>query len=175
MLSSQSSAGELINLISCTQRNDTTNDANEINLDNDDENCNVQTMDYDRNSSTSFTVTATADEPTKSVNNTIIAMTIPNKADGFLARRPSALDLKPIITNTNCDKNVNYSENSATTTATVTVQTPLTASYTKDEKQLNSEPSTQKRINIGFSDVVYTVRKGLCWSRGEFCIKRNNS
>lgn len=153
--------------------NEPINVINNHNDDNDMYSQKIKITECDTNCSSlsaaaGFSDTAILDD--KTTKEAVVApMTIPNKLGGS-SHRPAALNLKPIFFNPNCDTHISFNnEEPITVTTPLTVQTPLTTSYhTKDEEHATKAVNaTQKYIDIGFRDVVYTVRKGLCWSRGE--------
>lgn len=126
MLPSHTSASELLNTV--INQND-----------KDDNNCDLESDDDEEDNSNK-------EKPTSS------KITIQSKYDSLTARRPLALNLKPIITT-----NVSGSD------YTSEKVTPTTHTRTRN--------NTQKQIDIEFNDIIYSARRGLCWNRGEFSIQ----
>lgn len=149
MLPSHSSAGELLN--------DATNYTecidNDCDMSNDDDEEDNNAHEHNRYTPVSgrtkrmTTITLVRTSPSK--------MTVPPKTGSLAARRPSALSLKPINTNSpnseECALNLHFDDEKETS-----------------EVDGRTRDDTQKRITIAFKNIKYSCRGRHFWERGRF-------
>lgn len=77
-------------------------------------------------------------------------MTILQKNDSFTVRRPSALNLKQLVT------------------TTIANDADEVDGKISEKTQLNARSSdATSRINIGFRNLTYTANRRFCWNRGK--------
>lgn len=146
MLPSHSTAGELLydvtNHIKCIDNNDCdTSD------DDDEEDSNFRKNYYRRSDQKAAISLMAATAPSTTTSSPIV--------DGLAARRPTALNLKPIKTNSlkehECSLNLNFPDGNDTSEV--------------DGRTRNDQ---HKRITIGFDNIKYTCQRRLFWRRGKF-------
>lgn len=148
MLPSHSTAGELLN--------DVTNHTECI----DNEYC--DTSDDDDEEDSSFRRNDRRSDQNAAVSlmkaTTTSTMTGPPIVDSLAARRPTALNLKPIITNSlndqDCSLNLNFSDRNDTS-----------------EVDGRTRNDRYKRITIAFDKIKYTCQRRLFWRRGKVSLK----
>lgn len=145
MLPSHSNAGELLNVV----ENHTECIDNDCDTSDDDDEEDNDFRKYHRS----------APVDGRSGGNVAISlvktlpstMTGPPKVDSLAARRPQALNLKPIVTSgEECALNLNFDDGKETS-----------------EVDGRTRADTHKRITIAFNNIKYTTRGRLFWKRGK--------
>lgn len=146
MLPSHTSAGKHLNVV--------TNDNKCI----DDNNCDTSNDDDDEDNHflKHHQPTPVSSWSTRTAPISLVSATMPPKSDGMVARRPTALNLTPIITNREeFALNLNFDGDKETS-----------------EIDGRTRNDTHKRMTIAFNNIKYTVRGRLFWKRGEFLKKK---
>lgn len=148
MLPSHSTAGELLNDVT-NHTECIDNEYCDTSDDDDDVDNNFRRSDCrsDQNAAVSLMKAAATS-----------TITGPPIVDSLAARRPPALNLKPIITNSlndqDCSLNLSFSDGNDTS-----------------EIDGRTRNDRYKRITIAFDNIKYTCQRRLFWRRGEFSLK----
>lgn len=146
MLPSHSTAGGLLNDV--TNRTECIDNNDCDTSDDDDEDHRNFRKNYRRSNDNAAIslIMATASS----------TMTGPPIADSLAARRPPALNLKPIITNSpnDCSLNLNFPDERDTS-----------------EIDGRTRNDRHKRITIAFDKIKYTCKRRLFWRRGKFLMQ----
>lgn len=132
------------NLVTVTNTYDKSNSCDIDAIDDEDTNNNDLLDEQVYHNATHFQVSPgekSADTPIS--NGVSIKMTIPKSTESLVARRPSAISLKPIV-GPNLD-------------------TDDTDGCFGDRTE--SEHECSKGINIKFQDLIYRARRGFSWDR----------
>lgn len=146
MLSSHSSESEFLNVVK-THAEYIDNDCDTIDND-DDESIDNNLHKYQQTTSTKKNA---AINLVKTSSSTMAISS--SDGNNLTARRPRALNLKPIITN-----------------ATNVEETSLNLNFDDETSEIDGRTrnDTHKRITIAFNNIKYTCRQRYFWTRGKF-------